>query len=224
MRPGISTCGLAALSAHLQSRPTAISGAIRAEQDPKKMLGELISSFEVFKANAWERLGKVESSVGNFQASLDDMTVRTAAIGLGGGIMPNAGVQAPDPDYTRTFKAYTRAGLREHELQEVNGQGERQRINAAMSSSSSSETGGYLVPSEWDRQVRKAQRAVSPSARSRMWLRPLSVRTLPSGIRASGARGGQAKPRLVPRRVRRRSSPSTSRMARFMRSQWCRNS
>ncbi|WP_082640626.1 phage major capsid protein [Aureimonas sp. N4] len=156
MRPEISTRGLAALSAHLHSRPAAVCIPPRAAPDPVKMSVELLEAFEAFK-------GTVDKRFGNFQASLDGMTERAAAFHLGGGIMPDTGAlgPAPDPAYTQSFIAYARSGMDQMQLQVANREGERQRINAAMSAGVN-EAGGYLAPSEWDRQVRKAQRAASP--------------------------------------------------------------
>lgn len=87
-------------------------------------------------------------------------TQRMAAL-LGGG----SGVAA-DAGYSKAFASYTRRGATDAEatLKTANAEGERATIQASFTEGDAS-TGGYLAPVEWDRQIQKAQRTLSPMRR-----------------------------------------------------------
>lgn len=138
------------------ARPRAVTAlGVRADAaDPKVMLAELVQGFEDFKAKQNQRDT-------NIQSAYDELNARVAAARLGGGVMAGGNSVADDPDYTTNFLAYARSGNNSADLMSANREGDRQRLNAALSTAPG-EAGGYLAPTEWDRQIRKAQRAISP--------------------------------------------------------------
>jgi len=144
--------GAFALANPLAARPRAVFAAPRADAaDPKKMLAELHAAFEDFKKTNDEKLkGKadavldekverINSAVGNFQAAIDDLNAKIAAATLGGG------VEIRDPEYTAAFRSHFRKG----------------EVNAALNKGADDE-GGYLAPIEWDRTIVDKLVQVSP--------------------------------------------------------------
>lgn len=103
---------------------------------------------------------KHEKRYDHIEAALNEHALKLAAMGLNGG----EGLTATDPGYSTTFASYFRRGQGEQDVIEANASGRRSEIQAAMSVGDNS-SGGYLAPTEWDRQVRKAQTAKSPIRR-----------------------------------------------------------
>lgn len=129
--------------------------AVRAENKPKDITSaQLATAFEAFKAKYDARQDQIE-------AALDAAAVTDAAAKLNSG-----DGQMVDPEYRKIFASYVQRGATDAEasLIEKNGSGDRAAIRAAMSEGDNS-AGGYLAPIEWDRQVRKAQRHLSPMRR-----------------------------------------------------------
>lgn len=149
--PAIAPFASLAAAAAAGRIPRAILGRIRADADPKTMLAQLASAFETFKSD----------HVGQLQSALDEVALLRAAVRSGPGAGRGSDVLPPDPEYTRNFKAWARQGRNEAEIVAANATGERSMIRAAMSVGDNA-NGGYLAPVEWDRQIRKAQTAVSP--------------------------------------------------------------
>lgn len=135
--------------------PRAIMSAPRAQggENPAEILSQLNAGVNDFKDRYGARLDAVEEVVNSHLA-----TGAAASFGFGSTAAP------VDPDYTKTFASYLRGGQREHDLREANAEGYRAQVNAAMTSSSNSE-GGYLAPTEWDRQIRKKLATISPMRR-----------------------------------------------------------
>ncbi len=117
----------------------------------------LASAFEAFKAKYDARHDEIE-------AALDDQAKAGAFAKLNGTGASDG--QQVDPEYRKTFASYARRGAVDAEavLTEANAHGDRAAIRAAMSEGDNS-AGGYLAPVEWDREVRKAQRHLSPMRR-----------------------------------------------------------
>lgn len=134
--------------------PHSILGPIRGQtNDPVAILNELQTAFEGFRTRNDARIDAIEALV-------DARLLDRAASQFGGG----SAVAPLDPKYTEVFTSYLRRGAGEHELRAANGEGFRGQVNAAMTTSSPSE-GGYLAPTEWDRQVRKQLSTISPMRR-----------------------------------------------------------
>ncbi|WP_158876945.1 phage major capsid protein [Antarcticirhabdus aurantiaca] len=140
------------------ARPRAISAlGVRADaSDPKKMLAELVKSFEDFKVSNDERLkGKadvvtdekverISAAVGDIQTAFDDMQKKLAAALVRPG--EQVGDMPPtDPEYVAAFKAHMRKGS----------------VSAAMDKGSDA-NGGYLAPVEWDRTITSKLKRISP--------------------------------------------------------------
>ena len=167
MRSTILAPSLRALHAHLNSSPSAVRGAPLA-QGPAEVIASVKAGFEEFKASHNKQLD-------GFQHAVDDLSARVAALGLGSvGSLEGGELRADDPSYSGIFASYVRGGTDKEDLLKANREGDRAQINAAMSGGVG-ESGGYLAPSEWDRQVREAQRARSPMRQVSLIV-PTSVR------------------------------------------------
>ena len=130
--------------------PSAICGGVRG--DSNTILGDLTAAFEGFRSRNDQRLGALENAI-NANLSADGLR----RIGGGGGL-------PIDPAYSDIFASFLRRGDREGDLRSLNSEGDRARINAALSVGTDS-AGGYLAPVEWDRMVHKAQVIISPMRR-----------------------------------------------------------
>ncbi|WP_260600430.1 phage major capsid protein [Sphingomonas endolithica] len=141
--------------ARIAPAPRALSGRIRADADPARLIGEIRTAVLDMRADSDRRFSALEE-VHNAAA------LQGAAALMGG----SGDGQAVDPEYRRTFASYARRGAPDAEatLKAANATGERASIQAAMSEGDTS-SGGYLAPVEWDRKVQKAQRALSPMRR-----------------------------------------------------------
>jgi HK97 family phage major capsid protein len=141
----------------LRPMPRAVTGmGVRADvNDPKKMLAELHTAFEAFKAEndkalkakvddtvMTEKIGRIDAAVDGFQKIIDDLNAKMAARAAGGGVI---GDIQPDPEYVAAFKAHMRRG----------------DVSAAMSKGTDAD-GGYLAPVEWDRTLTGKLKRVSP--------------------------------------------------------------
>lgn len=140
-------------SSALDAAPRAVRGPVWADasNDPKAAIAALSAAFEGFKTR-YE---------GNYQAAIDDINAKLAALGVNGAGLGRA---PEDPQYTEIFASYFRSGQGERDLKDAQAQGRRQAIHAAMSVGTA-DAGGYLAPTEWDRKVREAQTAKSPMRR-----------------------------------------------------------
>jgi HK97 family phage major capsid protein len=136
-------------------------GLIRAQamaEPNKETIAALHEAFNDFKAMHEARYHAIEEE-------LNKNAVSAAARQLNGEGTGSDGLPT-DPEYRSTFATYVRRGATDAEasLQAANQQGERSAIRAAMSEGDNS-AGGYIAPVEWDRQIRKAQRHLSPMRR-----------------------------------------------------------
>lgn len=142
---------LAALS--LSAAPRAIAMHPRAESnDPNEVLRQLTAGFNDFRQRYDSRFSELEAAVNDRLLAASGSTL---ALGREG---------AHDPEYSQVFASYMRSGQREEDLRRANADGYRAQIQAAMSVGTNSD-GGYLAPTEWDRQVRKALVSFSPMRR-----------------------------------------------------------
>lgn len=124
----------------------------RANSDPSTMLANLNAAFGEFKSKQIARIDAIEAAVdGALSASA------VASLGVRGAL-------ASDPNYTEIFSSYLRGGSGEADLRAANAEGYRAQVNAALSSGSAG-AGGYLAPTEWDREVRKKLENLSPMRR-----------------------------------------------------------
>ncbi|MCX5518456.1 phage major capsid protein [Kaistia defluvii] len=141
----------------LRPVPRAVTSmGVRADvNDPKKMLAELHSAFEAFKAEndkalkakvddvvMTEKIGRIDAAVDGFQKIIDDLNAKIAAQAAGGGVI---GDIPPDPEYLAAFKAHMRKGT----------------VEAALTKGTDAD-GGYLAPVEWDRSITGKLKQVSP--------------------------------------------------------------
>jgi len=135
--------------------PRALCGRPRAEADVKTMMAQVADAVRDMRASYDARFGEMETMLNASEAQRMGSLINAGASGL-----------PVDADYTRTFASYTRRGASDAEaaLKTANAEGERAAIQAAMSVGDNS-AGGYLAPVEWDRQLQKAQRTVSPMRR-----------------------------------------------------------
>ena len=117
------------------------------------MMRELKAGFEEFKGGTTQK----------FQAALDDVNAKIAALTVGGGVGPHSALPE-DPEYSALFANWSRSGHSDMEVRSANMTGDRAQIRASMSSGSAGD-GGYLAPTEWDRNIYKALRVVSPMRR-----------------------------------------------------------
>ena len=131
--------------------------AVRAE-DPPADDDAVLTAVRAMRTGFEARMDTIESG-------MNELAIRAAMGGIlhsgeGGGLMP------VDGEYTGHFAAYARRGAPDAQaaLRTANETGERAAIQAAMTEGDQS-SGGYLAPTEWDRQIQKAQRALSPVRR-----------------------------------------------------------
>ncbi|BDI61804.1 phage major capsid protein [Qipengyuania nanhaisediminis] len=139
---------------------TSTPAPVRAEGfgEHQRLFNEIQSTLGDIRSKTNGRLDAVEETNRNLIDSLN-------RIEAAGGFAPSGGSIVPDePDYTRTFASFLRSGRGEEQLSELQGQGERASIQAALSVGSD-QNGGYLAPTEWDRAVSKAQVVTSPMRR-----------------------------------------------------------
>nr|WP_206046396.1 phage major capsid protein [Novosphingobium panipatense] len=126
--------------------------APQASPDPVKMLSDLQAAHKDFRE-------RYEKRVNELEAAVDERLTSASLRSLGGN-----GGPAQDPEYTEFFASFVRNGSGESDLRRCNAEGFRAQVNAALSVGSPSD-GGYLAPTEWDREVRKALIEVSPMRR-----------------------------------------------------------
>lgn len=128
-------------------------------------LQEFTAAVNDFKAHMDGRMKAVEANITLLEDESNKQALQAAGRMLNG---PSDSDGLPaDPAYRATFASYARrgAGDAEASLKAANtGASERGAIMAAMSEGDNS-AGGYLAPVEWDRQIRKSQRALSPMRR-----------------------------------------------------------
>jgi HK97 family phage major capsid protein len=140
--------------------------AVRAEAQPKKpaTLDDVLTTFEAFKSKHSEELAeikagktdvltkealeKINETLSELQAAVDDQAKIQAAAKLGNGAV--IGDIKADPEYTAAFKAHMRKGDRAPA-----------DIQAAMSKGTDAD-GGYLAPIEWDRTLGEKLKQISP--------------------------------------------------------------
>ncbi|PZX19812.1 HK97 family phage major capsid protein [Palleronia aestuarii] len=133
--------------------------AVRAEApgDIKALLGDLQKDWDAFKAAAaekdkeqaakfddvvtTEKFNRINSSVSDLQAAVDQANAKLAAMSINGG--SSAGPR--DPEYTAAFRSHFRKG----------------DIEASLHKGSDPE-GGYLAPVEWDRTITDKLVEISP--------------------------------------------------------------
>lgn len=137
--------------------PRAVRAAPRANADPKAAIAALNSAFDEFKRHH-------NGQLDNAQAAIDGLETRLAAIGLNGGAAPGNTFAPDDPGYSTTYASWFRHGESASELKTANAEGKRQAIQAAMSAGSSQD-GGYLAPTEWNRRIEQALKPLSPMRR-----------------------------------------------------------
>lgn len=120
----------------------------RAESDPKSIIADLQSAFASFKdAHAEQikgveakfddvvtrdKLDKVNATVTDLQAAIDEMNARATAAEMDGG----RGASVRDPEYTQAFSMHVRKG----------------DVQASLNKGADAEA-GYLAPTEWDRTI-----------------------------------------------------------------------
>jgi len=144
-------CGTAALSHGLL--------AVCAEARAPASIAELATAFEAFKTThtqqleeikagktdviTTDKLEKINASLDEITAAIDDQAKQIAAAKLNGGAPGD--MEPTNPEYLTAFKAHMRRG----------------DITAAMSVGTAAD-GGYLAPVEWDRTITNKLKQLSP--------------------------------------------------------------
>lgn len=141
-----------------QGKPRGIM-SVRAEMpvDVKAAIDAVNRAFETFKAThsdkekellkkfddvvTTEKLERVNSSIGDMQAAIDQANTKLAALAVGAG----GDVKIRDQEYTDAFSAHFRKG----------------DVQAALNKGADAE-GGYLAPIEWDRTITSELIQISP--------------------------------------------------------------
>lgn len=135
--------------------PRGLLASPRANTDPKVILAQIAADFDAFKKNH-------RGEMNGLQDAYDKMAVQMAMVGAGG--FSGGADRVEDPAYTQPFASWFRTGAGEQEVRNLNLNGARSHVYAAMSTGSDS-NGGYLAPVEWDRKVSKALVPLSPMRR-----------------------------------------------------------
>lgn len=134
--------------------------SVRADgNDLTGLIRSLNTDFEAFKATmadkdkeiakrfddvvTTEKLKRIDSSVSELQAAVDQANTKLAAMSIGAGGQGSGEVR--DREYTDAFRAHFRKG----------------EVQAALNKGADDE-GGYLAPVEWDRTITDALVQVSP--------------------------------------------------------------
>ncbi len=153
------------MTKHFPVPPRAIGAfGVRAEGPDAALvraLADLKAGFEAFKASndeslaalakgkadvvTTEKVDRISADVGKMQATLDDLSAKTAAAmlgGLGGSVVGD--MPKTDPEYVSAFKAHMRKG----------------DVQAALTKGIDGD-GGYLAPIEWDRTITGKLKQVS---------------------------------------------------------------
>jgi HK97 family phage major capsid protein len=123
---------------------------VRAEVDPKELVGNLNKAFEAFKAEHSQHLedlrkgqqdvvradkvDRINADISKFQAALDAQATQLAALAAGG--IATGGKVVKDAEYSAAFSAHVRKG----------------EVQASLNKGADSE-GGFLAPREWDRTI-----------------------------------------------------------------------
>ncbi|WP_244631280.1 phage major capsid protein [Aureimonas sp. ME7] len=157
----------AALGASTMPRAISALGLRADASDPKVILAQLQAAFSEFKDANDKRLSakvddtvlnekveRINTDIGNFQKSLDDLNAAIATASLGG---VGDEKKIADPEYSERWSAYFRHGDDETGLRSASRAGPR----AAMTAGSNPD-GGYLAPVEWDRTITGRLKEISP--------------------------------------------------------------
>ncbi|MFH5927073.1 phage major capsid protein [Roseomonas xinghualingensis] len=168
-----SLAASSALALALASRPRAVAGRPRADAtgEPGKILAELKSAFEAFKAEndtrlkakadivLDEKVERINAEVGKLQSALDEANARIAAGAAGAGGEGGPAMSAEDRAYASDFRDWFKTG--DSDKERALRAGQRTGIRAAMSVGAPAD-GGYAAPVEWDREVTAKLKKVSP--------------------------------------------------------------
>ena len=98
----------------VRSLPRAITSRVFANPDPATMMRELKAGFEEFKGGTTQK----------FQAALDDVNAKIAALTVGGGVGPHSALPE-DPEYSALFANWSRSGHSDMEVRSANMTGDR---------------------------------------------------------------------------------------------------
>lgn len=147
--------------------PRAIQRVIN-KGDPAEILASLQKDFADFKLANDEKLNgkadvitdekveRINASVGELQAALDEQAKEIAAFRLNGPANGDKN-RVPDPEYSKTFAGFMREGTDEAAIKAAQKTG----VYAAMTVGTQGE-GGYFAPVEWDRTVTGKLKERSP--------------------------------------------------------------
>ena len=157
--------GLIPAGEYAKAYPRAIQGCRpRAEGDPGKILAQLAKDFEDFKTEhtaamkgkadvvAMEKVEKINSSVSELQAALDELNKRIAASNLNGGGGTRA-MSAEQVEYQTAFHAFFRSG--------GDASGLKALAVKAQLTRQSDPDGGYVVSPEIEKEIDRVLGTVS---------------------------------------------------------------
>jgi HK97 family phage major capsid protein len=119
-----------------------------------RFMTELAENFEAFKTNYDEKVERLEDAFDRSAATISALQVS------GVGSAPGRG-HVEDPAYSRAFAELLRSGQNEEQIRAANRTGRRAEIMASMSVGTPG-SGGYLAPTEWNREINAAQITLSP--------------------------------------------------------------
>lgn len=151
----------------LMNRPRGLM-RVFAQDNPADVRAAILAVDEGIRTFKAVQTQRVDTLQANVQAAIDDMSGKLAAIGLNGNPSNLSAAVAPDPAYSTAYASWLRQGSDDRDnvdtLRAANREGVRKEIMASMSAGSVAD-GGYLAPSEWDRDINRAMTAKSPLRR-----------------------------------------------------------
>ncbi|MCO6389443.1 phage major capsid protein [Aliihoeflea aestuarii] len=125
--------------------------------DLATVLAEMNSDLSAFRA-------RQDGTLAEHREMLDDINTRIAQMQTGPATAQPSAMRSPDPAYTASFGGWIRDGRDESEVRDAQRNGLRASIQASMSVGTPN-SGGYLAPVEWDRQIIAALEPLSPMRR-----------------------------------------------------------
>ena len=150
--------------------------SVRAEGNPNAIFASLQTAFEEFKSTHAEeqkgikakfadvvttdKLDRVNATIGEMQAALDEANAKIAAGQIGAGSQDD-GLTEAEREYKATFENWFRTGEGEREVKASMRAG---GIRAAYEVGDDSK-GGYTAPIEWDRTITDKRVEISPMRR-----------------------------------------------------------
>lgn len=151
-----------------RAQPRAVVQVRQDLSNPAVVLAELNKAFEEFKGGLDEKIRakadvlinekveRVNATVGELQAIVDQVNAKLAAIAMNAG-RDNHPVPGADPEYKAQFDVFFRSGADENGVKAASVKGPRAAMSVGVPAD-----GGYTAPVEWDRTIVDALKIISP--------------------------------------------------------------